>query len=97
MHVDQGSVVNLCLLSAGLSCSSYYYRSKPGRRGKKASEYTRMRDGSVVPNDHVVAAIRKLLNQEFVDYGYIKVTHYLTKRLGYLINKKKVYQVDEGS
>ena len=56
-----------------------------------------MIDGSVVPNDHVVAAIRKLLNQEFVDYGYIKVTHYLKKRLGYLINKKKVYRLMKGN
>jgi transposase InsO family protein len=52
-----------------------------------------MKDGSVVPNDQVVADIRKLLNQEFVDYGYIKVTHYLNKRLGYLINRKKVYRL----
>lgn len=93
MYIDQGSKVALCLESADLSESTYHYKSKAGRKGKRASEYTRMTDGRVVPNDQVVAAIRKLLNQEFVDYGYIKVTHYLKKRLGYLINKKKVYRL----
>ncbi|NND05830.1 MAG: transposase [Saprospiraceae bacterium] len=28
-----------------------------------------------------------------MDYGYIKVTHWLRKRRGYLINKKKVYRL----
>jgi len=72
----------LCLESADLPGSTYHYKSNPGRKGKRASKCTQMTDGRVVANDQVVAAIRKLLNQEFVEYGYIKVTHYLNKRLG---------------
>ena len=40
----------------------------------------------------VVEEITKLLSQEFVDYGYIKVSEYL-KQNNYTINKKKVYRL----
>jgi len=34
-----------------------------------------------------------LLSQEFVDYGYRKVTYWLRKTYGYIINEKKVYRL----
>ena len=43
-------------------------------------------------NTAVVEEITKLLSQEFVDYGYIKVSEYL-KQNNYNINKKKVYRL----
>jgi transposase InsO family protein len=46
-----------------------------------------------VQNDVVVAEIKALLAQEFVDYGYLKVTYYLQDELGYRINHKKVYRL----
>ena len=46
----------------------------------------------MVDNAAVIEEITKLLSQEFVDYGYIKVTEYL-KQNNYNINKKKVYRL----
>lgn len=93
MYIDQGHKVKTCLTATEVSASSYYYEIKGGRRGKSSSSFTRKVDGSVVSNDEVVDQIRTLLAHEFVDYGYIKVTHWLRKRQGYLINKKKVYRL----
>ena len=93
MYIDQGHKVSTCLKAAEISASSFYYKPKGGRRGKQASEYTRKFDGEVVSNEVVVSQIRDLLSHEFVDYGYIKVTCWLRKRKGYLINKKKVYRL----
>ncbi len=46
----------------------------------------------MVDNTAVVEEITELLSQEFVDYGYIKVSEYL-KQNNYNINKKKVYRL----
>ncbi len=92
-YVDQGHKVDVCLEAAKVSSSSFYYEFRPGKKGKNASEYTRKTDGSSVPNSEVVDQIRQLLAHEFVDYGYLKVTHWLRKRAGFLINKKKVYRL----
>ena len=93
MYVDQGHKVTTSLKAAGISASSFYYQSRGGRVGKHPSMYTRKLDGELVTNDVVVSEIRSLLNHEFVDYGYIKVAHWLRKRRGYLINKKKVFRL----
>lgn len=50
-------------------------------------------DGQLISNEQVVEQISDLLSEEFVDYGYLKVTHWLRKRKGYIINKKKVYRL----
>lgn len=93
MYIDEGHKVAKSLKAAGISPSSYYFVGKGGRRGRSASEFTRKQDGTLVNNAVVLDEIRKLLSHEFVDYGYIKVTHWLRKRAGYLINKKKVYRL----
>lgn len=93
MYVDQGHKVKLCCKAAFLNEKTYYYKSKGGRRGKRPSAYTMHKDGISVSNGIVLDEIRTLLSHEFVDYGYIKVTHWLVKRGGYLINKKKVYRL----
>ena len=41
----------------------------------------------------MVAQIEELLQKEFVDYGYRKVTWYLRNELSYIINFKKVYDL----
>ena len=93
MYINQGNKVRVCLKATNVCRSSYYYVRRNRSRGKTASEYTMKSDGRFVPNADVVADIKELLEHEFVDYGYIKVTHWLRKRRGYLINKKKVYRL----
>ncbi len=93
MYIDQGNKVDVCLKASNVCRSSYYYITRNGSRGKTASEFTSKTDGTVVSNEEVVRQIKRLLDHEFVDYGYIKVTHWLCKRGDYLINKKKVYRL----
>jgi hypothetical protein len=44
-------------------------------------------------NKIVVEEIEKIVGEEFVDYRYLKVTHYLREELDYIINPKKVYNL----
>lgn len=37
--------------------------------------------------------IQQILSREFVDYGYVKLTHALRQQYRYRINKKKVYRL----
>lgn len=75
-----------------MSKSSFYYRPKRGIQGRKPTRITRMNDGEMLTNDSVVIAIRFMLSEEFVSYGYKKVTVGL-KQWGFIINGKKVYRL----
>ena len=77
---------------SGLASSSYYYRCKNGKRGKKPSSHTALQDGSIISNDSVVIAIRFILAEEFVCFGYDKVTDDLRSN-GFIINPKKTYRL----
>lgn len=93
MYIDQGHKITTCLDASNLSSSTYYYTPKTGGRGKKPSTKTLRQDGKWIQNTQIVEEIKELLSHEFVDYGYIKVCHWLRKRKGYIINKKKVYRL----
>ncbi len=80
----------------GLPKSSFYYKSplnSSKSKGRTLSEYTLKISGEKVSNNEVVKDIQKLLDEEFVDYGYLKVTYYLRQELKYVINPKKVYNL----
>ncbi len=76
----------------GLPRSVRYYKPKEGKPGVKPSTHTLKTDGVQVSNTAVIDDIRHLLNQEFVNYGYEKVTVSLCN-MQYIINKKKVYRL----
>jgi len=76
----------------GISKHQYYYKSKKGKRGIKASEYTHTVTGNRVKNEFIVELIKQMHQNPDTDYGYIKVTYKL-KTMGYIINKKKVYRL----
>jgi transposase InsO family protein len=79
---------------AKLPRSSYYY--KPAGllgKGRKYSTHTLTEDGSYLCNEVVIGHIRTILSGEFVDYGYVKVTHALRQQYLLVINKKKVYRL----
>ncbi len=86
--IDQGHGIKSVLDNCSLSRSSYYYRPKQGgdKKGVPKSKYTMTQKGEYVCNDQVVKQIEELLSREFVDYGYIKVTHWLRQEYGYIIN-----------
>jgi putative transposase len=75
-----------------MSKSSYYYHCSTGRRGRKASTHTQLTDGSLISNESVVIAIRFILAEEFVCFGYDKTTDDLRDN-GFIINPKKTYRL----
>ena len=91
-YVRKGLNVTKAVESAGFSRSSYYYKPSGGRRGKQPSKQTLKKDGSLVYNREVIEAIKDIIAEDFIDYGYEKVTVELGKK-GYVINKKKVYRL----
>jgi putative transposase len=90
--IGTGVPTSVILRHVGVSKSTFYYRPKEGRRGRTPSAGSWHQSGVFVSNDTILNAIRWLLNQEFVDYGYVKVTRWL-QRLGLIINKKKVLRL----
>lgn len=76
----------------GTPCSTWYYTPMEGRRGARPTTLTIRLDGDTVPNHTVTEEIKDILRQEYICYGYEKVTWELHDR-GYVINKKKVYRL----
>jgi putative transposase len=98
-YIEQGHCTRKVLSIIGLSASSYYCRpmvvDAPKVKGIKTSTTTLTLIGETVDNEVIVDVIKELLSEEFVDYGYFKVYHYLKK--SYLINHKKVYRLMKGN
>jgi putative transposase len=92
MFLARGAHKGFILAQVGLPRSTYHYRPKDGRRGRRPPGYTLKMDARAVPDSGVLEEIRELLSRDFVRYGYIKVAHHL-KNEGYVINKKKVYRL----
>ena len=89
--VSLGMRTSKALDTASIARSSYYYKSTGGKKGKRPSGFTLL-NGNPVPDTDVIKSIHEILGQEFIDYGYIRTTEAL-KRMGYKINKKKVYRL----
>lgn len=88
---SRGNISSLIRWSR-LSSSSYYYHCRGGKRGRRPSTHTRLLDGSSISNDSVVIAIRFILAEEFVCFGYDKITDDL-RRSHFIINHKKTYRL----
>jgi putative transposase len=91
--IEQNYPANQVLDYVGLKPSSYYYKKSGGSKGKAKSIITYKQNGSFEKNEIVVTQIEELLQKEYVDYGYRKVTWYLRNALLYIINFKKVYEL----
>lgn len=77
---------------AGIARSSYYYKPTGRAKGKQPSTHTSHRLGHRVVNGQLVDVIKDMLDEEFIDYGYKRTTEEL-KRMGWIINGKKVYRL----
>ncbi len=93
--IQQGHSTRKVLSILGLSAGTYYHLavdvSNKKVKGVQPSTITFNHLGISVCNSVIVTEIKELLEQEFVDYGYLKVYHHLKER--YLINHKKVYRL----
>lgn len=80
----------------GLTKHSYYYKPKPGVKGRKPSTHSPQiqDDGSVtlVSNEVVVDKMAAIKCIPETDYGYKAMTAAL-KLMGFIINRKKVYRL----
>lgn len=72
--------------------SNYYYHCKPGKRSRKPSTGTALHDGDSISNNSVVIAIRFILAEVFVCFGYNKVMDDVRSN-GFIINHKKAYRL----
>lgn len=90
-YVAQGLRLDKALSLAEISRSTYYYKPNGKHKGHPPSTHTRYGQGWV-SNDQVVKQIEQILEPEFIDYGYTRVTIVL-KDMNYEINKKKVYRL----
>lgn len=94
--IKEGYPKKMVLGVLGIPRSSYYYRGIGGggtRKGIQKSTHTITTDGQILSNLQVVKDIKEILSEEFVDYGYLKVTHWLRQEKNYIINPKKVYRL----
>lgn len=73
--------------------STFFYKSREGKRGVKASTHTQKMNGDIVENTVVIEEIKGILNQEFCCYGYHNVTAELREKNEFIINHKKVYRL----
>jgi len=76
----------------GIVASSYYRGSSGGKKGNRPSRETFHSTKGFVSQDAVVASVKEILEDEFIDCGYRLMTSYLT-RDGYTINHKKLYRI----
>lgn len=93
--IKQGYPINKVLSILNIPRSTYYYKPVINglKKGRSKSEHTFTIHRQVVSNDQVVEDIKEVLAEEFVDYGYLKVTHWLRQEKDYVINPKKVYRL----
>lgn len=94
-YIFQGLKRDSALAIAGVSKHQYYYRVKPGHRGRKRSSFT-IKTVNEVPhvftNQELIEQIQIIQKDPDTDYGYHKMTYSL-RILGFQINHKKVYRL----
>lgn len=91
-YVQLGLRTSTAFPLAGLSRSTYYYKPKPGPKGRKPSTHTWLDTGELVANEEVVELIKSICLEPFLDYGADRMCLELKNR-GLIINKKKVYRL----
>lgn len=93
--IQEGIPKHLTLKLCQISRSSFYYKPVLDTKtvGRSVSHLTKKKDGGYDNNSTVIAHIKHLLAQPFVDYGYLKTTFFLRNEIGYIINPKKTYRL----
>ena len=91
-YVQQGLRTSIAFPLAELPRSTYYYKPKPGPKGRKPSTHTWLETGELMTNEEVVELIKSICLEPFLDYGADRMCLELKNR-GLIINKKKVYRL----
>lgn len=93
MYINQGHKATTVLSILSLPRSVYYYQSSNAPKGRRITTHTLKTSGESICDSDVVAIIKAELGIEFIDYGYLKMTHHLRQKYGYIINPKKMYRL----
>lgn len=91
MFIEKGYIKKEVCRSLQIHRSIVYYQNKETKPGRKPSMYTVFKSETVT-EERVLESVKKILDHEFLDYGYFKISKQL-KIDGYDINKKKVYRI----
>ncbi len=95
--IEKGNPVRRVLRYCSLSKSSYYYKSRGTKAGRKPYALMLDNEGRPLSEPKVVKQIEKLFSNPFVDYGSYKTYIYLRDELKYTISKHKVYNIMRGN
>lgn len=90
--LEQDFALQPLLRILDLPRSSYYYQPTGTKAGKRKAKVF-YKDGIPVSKEVLIADIKELLSQEFVDYGYHKTYIHLKNELGYSIGSTRTYQI----
>ena len=91
-YLEQGYTLRTLLRILDLPRSSYYYKPTGKKAGKRSSNRF-YKETHWVTVEGLIADIKTLLSQEFVDYGYYKTYVSLKDELGYSIGSTRVYRI----
>jgi putative transposase len=90
-----GLKLDQALEVVGMAKSTYYFKRKHTRSGRRKTTQTLFK-GFMVDDSFVVACIKEIISKDYIDYGYQKCTVNLC-RLGFEIGDKKVYRLMDES
>lgn len=97
--IRHGYPVRLVLRIVDVSPSTYYWRRKhqlkgPARQGgRPLPGYVYTRQGDKISDEGVKDLLRSAIDADGYPYGYHKLTHWLRREHGLIINKKRVYRL----
>lgn len=91
--IEIGYPKTTVLRHCALARSSFYYKNKEGKSGRKPYAKFWDADGLEINVDTILLAILTLFENKFVDYGYYKVYIYLRDELGLKVGKHSVYNI----
>jgi putative transposase len=91
--ISLGNPVIKVLKHCFLPKSTFYYKHKEGKQGRKS--YAQMFDNewNVIGDAFVLAEIKTLFEKPFVDYGCFKTYIHLRDRKHFKVSKHKVYKL----
>lgn len=92
-YIDKGYPIKLVLKHCNLARSSFYYKPKSGKQGRKPYAIMADENGVQIGSEIVLISMLKLFENPFVDYGYYKVYIYLRDELSYKVSKHLVYKL----
>lgn len=96
--IRRGYSVSRVVRIVGISRSCYYYHIKSQRErvnagGRPIPGYSWDKKGQRVTDEQIKEWLWEAIEGEGYSYGYIKLTKWLQRKYGLIINKKKVYRL----